>query len=110
MYELRKRHKYSRNGSILASVYLAEVKAVAFAVISSGYRSQALLYTHSDQRYIRRYGIHDPTQAAALYLYPCWVRVDLYTAGDETFWVSLCSMHISARGKYSSNTSSLYGG
>ncbi len=32
-------------------MYLAEVKAVAFAVISSGYRSQALLYTHSDQRY-----------------------------------------------------------
>ncbi len=68
-------------------MYLAEVKAVAFAVISSGYRSQALLYTHSDQRYIRRYGIHDPTQH---YLYPCWVRVDLYTAGDETtlqiFW------------------------
>ncbi len=62
MYELRKRHKNSRNGSILSSVYLAEVKAVAFAVISSGYRSQALLYTHSDQRYIRRYGIHDPTQ------------------------------------------------
>ncbi len=81
MYELRKWHKNSRNGSILSSVYLAEVKAVAFAVISSGYRSQALLYTNSDQRYIRRYGIHDPTQH---YLYPCWVRVDLYTAGDET--------------------------
>ncbi len=59
-------------------MYLAEVKAVAFAVISSGYLSQALLYTHSDQRYIRRY---DPTQH---YLYPCWVRVDLYTAGNET--------------------------
>ncbi len=57
---------------------MAEVKAVALAVISSGYRSQALLYTHSDQRYIRRYGIRDPTQH---YLYPCWVRVDLYTAG-----------------------------
>ncbi len=40
MYELRKRHKNSRNGSFLLSVYLAEVKAVAFAVISSGYRSQ----------------------------------------------------------------------
>ncbi len=54
-------------------MYLAEVKAVAFAVISSGYRSQALLYMHSDQCYIRQYGIHDPTQH---YLYPCWVRVD----------------------------------
>ncbi len=30
MYELRKRHKNSRNGSILSSVYLAEVKGVAF--------------------------------------------------------------------------------
>ncbi len=78
MHELRKRLNNSRNGSILSSVYLAEVKAVAFAVISSGYCSQALLYTHSDQRYIRRYGIHEH------YLYPCWVRVDLYTAGDET--------------------------
>ncbi len=65
--------------SYISSVYLAEVKAVAFAVISSGYRSQALLYTHSDQRYIRRYGVHDPTQH-----YLCWVREDLYTAGDET--------------------------
>ncbi len=63
------------------SVYLAEVKAVASAVISSSYRSQALLYTHSDQRYIRRYGIHDPTQH---YLYPCWVRVELYMTGDAT--------------------------
>ncbi len=43
LYELRKRHKNSRNGSILSSVYLAEVKVVAFAVLSSGYRSQALL-------------------------------------------------------------------
>ncbi len=68
MYELRKRHKNSRNGSILSSVYLAEVKAVAFAVISSGYRSQALLYTHSDQRYIRRYGIHDPTVRSTIYI------------------------------------------
>ncbi len=109
MYELRKRHKNSRNGSILSSVYLAEVKAVVFAVISSGYRSQALLYTHSDQRYIRRYGIHDPTQH---YLYPCWVRVDLYTAGDETtlqLASALCiSWLYSARGKYSSNTSSYF--
>ncbi len=32
MYKLRKRHKNSLNGSILSSVYLAEVKAVAFAV------------------------------------------------------------------------------
>ncbi len=53
-------------------LYLAEVKAVAFAVISSGYRSQTLFYMHSDQRYIRRYGICDPTQH---YLCPCWVRV-----------------------------------
>ncbi len=52
--KLHKRQQNSRNGSILASVYLAEVKAVALAVISSGYRSQALLYMHSDQRYIRR--------------------------------------------------------
>ncbi len=102
MYELRKRLKNSRNGSILSSVYLAEVKAVAFAVISSGYHSQALLYTHSDQRYIRRNGI-----------YPCWVRVDLYTAGDETTLQifgsasALCiSWLYSARGKYSLNTSS----
>ncbi len=58
-------------------MYLAEVKAVAFAVISSSYRSQALLYTHSDQRYIRRYGIRDPTQR--------YIRAgDEYTAGDET--------------------------
>ncbi len=83
MYELSKRHKNSKNGSILSSVYLAKVKAVAFAVISSGYRSQALPYTHSDERYLRRYGIHDPTHAQH-YLYPCWVRVHLYTAGDET--------------------------
>ncbi len=55
--KLHERHQNSPNRSILASVYLAEVKAVALAVISSGYRSQALLYTHSDQRYIRRYGI-----------------------------------------------------
>ncbi len=113
MYELRKRHKNSRNGSILSSVYLAVVKAVAFAMISSGYRSQALLYTHSDQRYIRRYGIHDPTQH---YLYPCWVRVDLYTAGDEitlqifgsasAIYISISWLY-SAWGKYSSNTSSL---
>ncbi len=48
-------------------------KAVAFAVISSGYRSQALLYTHSDQRYIRQYRIHDPSQH-----YLCWVRVANY--------------------------------
>ncbi len=93
-------------------MYLAEVKAVAFAVISSGYRSQALLHTHSDQRYIRRYGIHEH------YLYPCWVRVDLYTAGDETRLQifgsasalgALCiSWLYSARGKYSSNTSSFF--
>ncbi len=49
-------------------LYLAEVKAVAFAAISSGYCSQALLYTHSDQRYIRRYGIHDPTQHYSIYI------------------------------------------
>ncbi len=49
--ELHKRHNNSRNGSIPASMYLAEVKAVTFAVIRSDYRSQAL-YTHSDQRYI----------------------------------------------------------
>ncbi len=32
------------------------------------------------------------------YLYPCWVRVDLYTAGDEDFWVSLCFMRCTPRG------------
>ncbi len=110
MYALRKRHKNSRNGSILSSVYLAEDKAVAFAVISSGYRSQALLYTHSDKRYIRQYGVI----LYEHYLYPCWVWVDLYTAGDETRLQifgsasALCiSWLYSARGKYSSNTSSL---
>ncbi len=51
--------------------WLAKVKAVAFAVIFSGYRSQVLLYTHSDQRYIRRYGIHDlpRSQASQLFIY-----------------------------------------
>ncbi len=44
-------------------LYLVEVKAVAFAVISSGYCSQALLYTHSDQRYIRQYGTYVYTLA-----------------------------------------------
>ncbi len=62
--------------------------AVAFAVISSGYRSQALLYTHSDQRYIRRYGIHDPTQGTSRPLYG-WGR-DYAT----DFWVSLCFMAV----------------
>ncbi len=79
-------------------------KRLLFAVISSSYRSQALLYTHSDQRYIRRYVIHDP----------CWVRVHRYTAGDETRLRVLgqplhalgISWLYSARGKYSSNTSS----
>ncbi len=79
-------------------------KQLLFAVISSGYRSQALLYTHSDQRYIRRYGIHEH------YIHPCWVRVDLYKAGDETRLQIVGSASAlwlySARGKYSSNTSS----
>ncbi len=51
---------------------------------------------------------------STIYLYPCWVRVDLYTAGDETtlqifgLASALCiSWLYSARGKYSSNTSSL---
>ncbi len=50
--------------------------------------------------------IHDPTQH---YLYPCWVRVDLYTAGDETTLYRFLGQPkrlYSARGKYSSNTSS----
>ncbi len=95
-------------------MYLAEVKAVAFAVISSCYRSQALLYTHSDQRYIRRYGIHDPTQHY-LDISVLGTSRPLYGWGRDyatDFWVSLCSMYMrisylySARGKYSSNTSS----
>ncbi len=36
------------------------------SVISSGYRSQALRYTESDQRDISQYGIHDPTQHSVL--------------------------------------------
>ncbi len=109
--------KNSRNGSILSSVYLAEVKAVAFAMISSGYRSQALLYTHSDQRYIRRYGI--PIPRSTIYIaisISVLVRVDLYTVGDETTLQifgsalaasALCISRLySAQGKFSSNTSS----
>ncbi len=87
--------------SYVSSVYLAKVKAVAFAVISSGYRSQALLYTHSDQLVTNAIlGDH-----AALSI-SCWVQVDFCTAGDETtlqiFGLACISRMYSARGKYSS--------
>ncbi len=77
-------------------MYLAEVKAAAFAVISSGYRSQALLYMHSDQRYIRRYGKFYTRSHAALSISVLGTSRPLYGWGRDyatDFWVSLCSMH-----------------
>ncbi len=42
--QLHKRHKRSRNGSILVPVCVAEDKAVALAIISSDYHSQAFTF------------------------------------------------------------------